>query len=168
MSDIVITDPSQLTDETLDQIVDRFQNHGATFKEIKGISDDELEAMYALAHGQLQNGRFEQAETMFRFLCLNDHLSHKYWLAMGICLKEQEKFEEAVNALGVAGLLNMEDPRAAFAAAECHVRLGNRTESVAALESAISFAGDKPEFAATRQRAEMMLKVLNQSNDQDS
>ena len=60
----------------------KFAN-GATLKEVRGITNDELEAVYSLGFGYYNTGKYEDAQKIFEFLVLFDHLNTKYWFALG-------------------------------------------------------------------------------------
>lgn len=160
-------DISQLNVDNIDEaqfqgLVDRFLTQGATFKQLKGFTEDEMEAVYSVAYNLFQNGKLDDAEKVFRFLCFFDHLSQKYWLGLGACRKALKNFAGAIDCFGLAGMLDLKDPRPAVQAAECHIQLGNRDEALSALNAAIGFGGENAKFAALVDRAKMMLKVLEQ------
>ncbi len=73
-----------ITEKQIEEIANRFLTQGATFKELKGISDEELEAIYAVGHNLFTTGRYEDAEDAFRLLCFLDHLNKKFWLGLGL------------------------------------------------------------------------------------
>ena len=151
----------EIDDAQLKGLVDRFLTQGATFKDIKGLSDQEMEAIYSVAYHLFQNGEIEKAESVFRFLCFFDHLEHKYWLGLGACRKALKKYAEAVDAFGLAGILDVSDPRPAMEAAECHIHLGRRTQAISALNAALQFGADRQEFSSLRQRAQLALDAVN-------
>jgi len=153
----------EIDDEQLQALVDRFLTQGETLKSIKGLSDPEMEAIYSVAYHMFQHGQFEKAESVFRFLCFFDHLEHKYWLGLGACRKAGKDFTGAIDAFGLAGLLDVNDPRPAMESAECHLQLGNRPQAISALNAALTFGADRPEFTALRERAQMVLQFATAS-----
>ena len=72
----------KITEEKIAAAAKSFAN-GATLKEVRGITNDELEAVYSLGFGYYTTGKFEEAQKLFEFLVLFDHLSTKYWFALG-------------------------------------------------------------------------------------
>ena len=48
---------------------------GSTLKQLKGVSNDELEAVYSLAFGYYRTVKFDEALKLFQFLVLFDHLN---------------------------------------------------------------------------------------------
>ena len=66
---------------------------GATLSDLKGVSRDTLEGVYAVAHRYYQNGQLEEAEAFFRFLCLYDFYNADYALGMGAVLHTASLFD---------------------------------------------------------------------------
>jgi type III secretion system low calcium response chaperone LcrH/SycD len=150
----------EITDEQMKSLLDLFMTKGGTFKELKGFTDGEMEAIYAVGYNLLQNGKSDEAEKVFRFLCFFDHLEKKYWLGLGLCRKAQKNFAGAVDAFGLAGILDVKDPRAPMHAAECHIALGNKEAALSGLYAASEFSGDQEKFKPIKDRAQAMSKVL--------
>ena len=154
------TDFANISDDQLQEVVQQFLNKGQTLRVLKGLSSEEMEAVYTVAYNYFQNGRYDEAEKMFRFLCFFDHLSQKYWLGLGACRKAKRDFARAIDAFGLAGILDLHDPRAAIQSAECHIQLGDRDKALSALRAIVEFTSEDSPHAAIRKRAELMLDVL--------
>ena len=71
-------DPAKIANDVKTLIEKR-----ATLKQMKGVTNDELEAVYSLAFGYYQTGKYEEAHKLFQFLVLFDHLNAKYWFGLG-------------------------------------------------------------------------------------
>ena len=106
---------------------------GKTVAEMRGMGPDEVEAIYSMGYTYYQVGRLEDAEKVFRFVCLMNHLSSKYWLALGAVLQAQRRYEEAVKVYATLLLSNAREPRACYRIAECKLALGDRAEAQEAL-----------------------------------
>lgn len=152
----------EISDEQMKALIDRFMTQGATFKELKGFSSEEMEAIYSVAYNLFQYGKHEDAEKVFRFLCFFDHLEKKFWLGLGATRKALGNHSGAIDAFGLAGILDVRDPRAPMQAAESHIALGNKVEAISGLTAAIEFAGDQDQYRAIKERAQAMLKVLEE------
>ena len=107
---------------------------GKTVAEMRGLSPDEVEAIYSLGYTYYQVGKLDEAEKVFRFVCFMDHLDGKYWLALGAVLQSKRQLDEAVKVYANILLMNMNEPRAYYRIAECKLALGNRDEAREALE----------------------------------
>jgi type III secretion system low calcium response chaperone LcrH/SycD len=151
-------DLPKITDRQIEEIANRFLTQGATFKELKGISDEELEAVYTVGHNLFTNAKYEEAENTFRLLCFLDHLSKKFWLGLGACRKARQDYLGAIDAFGLAGIMDLKDPRAALQSAECHILMGNPGAAVSAYNAVLKYSTDP----AARGRAELMLKTINE------
>ena len=150
-----------IDDAQLRTLVDRFMTQGATFKELKGFTDGEMEAIYSVAYSLFQHGKSEDAEKVFRFLCFFDHLEKKFWLGLGASRKALGLHAGAVDAFGMSAILDLGDPRPAMQAAECHVALGNRQEAIGALRAVLG--AREGEHGRLKDRARAMLEVLGEA-----
>ena len=68
---------AQVTEEDIKKAAQSFINDGATLKELKGISNAEMEAVYSLAFNYYRTGKFDDAAKLFNFLAFFDHLNAK-------------------------------------------------------------------------------------------
>lgn len=123
--------------EKKDQISDLLKDFaaGKTLGEMRGFTPDELEAVYSVGYTYYRTGRFEDAEKLFRFVCLFDHVTSKYWLALGAVLQAQRKFRDAIKPYGCAMLFDIKDPRPYFHLAECQLALGDFGEALLAIDT---------------------------------
>ena len=110
---------------------------GKTVGALAGFTPDDLEAVYSLGYASYQAGKFDEAEKVFRFVCLFDHLEKKYFFALGGALQAQRKFAEAVPVYASVMLRDVDDMQAYLRLAECQLALGERGEAVSALECAL-------------------------------
>lgn len=153
-----------VSDEDLARISIDLLENGKTIRELKGLSRDNLEAVYQVAYQTYTSGSYEQAYKIFRFLCFFDHLEFKYWLGLGSCRQMLGQYEEAIESYTFAMLLNSDDPRPPLYAADCHLALGNREAAISGLTAALEWSGDRPEYAEIRERATTLMELLSQTN----
>ena len=106
---------------------------GATMKQIRGISNEELEAVYSLGFGYYTTGKFEEAQKLFEFLVLFDHLSTKYWFALGAVQQARKDYQKAIASYGYSSFLDLENPKPQFHAAECYLALGDKDNAASAI-----------------------------------
>ena len=118
-----------------------------TIREAKGITDEEMNAVYAVAHNFYMTGRYDDAETVFKFLVTFDHLNPKYWIGLGAVRQVQKRFKQALEAYAnVVGNLDVENVKASYYAAECFLALGDKTNAKSAVEHVKHFADMKTEL----------------------
>ena len=106
---------------------------GATMKQLRGISNEELEAVYSLGFGYYTTGKFEEAQKLFEFLVLFDHLSTKYWFALGAVQQARKDYQKAIASYGYSSFLDLENPKPQFHAAECYLALGDKDNAASAI-----------------------------------
>ncbi len=122
-----------------------------------------MEVVYAAAYNYFQSGKYAEAEPIFAFLCFNDLFEKKFWLGLGACRQMLGQYDEAVQAYGMAAVLDVEDPDVHLHAADCLLAKGDLEGADSALSAASHWAGDNPTFAATRSRAETILDIMQQN-----
>jgi len=113
---------------------------GATLKEVKGISNEELESVYSLGFSYYRTGKFEDAQKLFEFLVLFDHLNTKYWFALGAVQQAQKQFQKAIASYGYSSFLDLENPKPQYHAAECFLALGDKTNAASAIMALEQYA----------------------------
>lgn len=154
-----------LSDQELEEFTKKFFNNAMTFGELRGMEPKDMAAIYSIGYGLYSNGQFENAEKVFKFLCFYDHLEKKNWMGLGATRQMLKKFEAATQAYGMAALLDPEDPKPPLHAADCFLALSRLNEAESALNGAITFAGDKPEYRDVAQRAQTLLSLLKNKKE---
>lgn len=150
----------QLDAETNDEtqsILDAFAA-GGTLSDACGLSPDNLEVVYSVARTCYNNGKYDDAVTMFRFLCFMDNTVQKYWMGLGAALQMLKSYEEAIRAYAYCTLLDVDDARPQLQAGFCLMQLGLNEEAVQALEGAL-LAPDATD--ATKLQARALLSKLD-------
>ena len=106
---------------------------GATLKKLKGVTNDELEAVYSLAYGYYQTGKYDEALKLFQFLVFFDHLNAKFWFGLGAVQQATKDYQNATISYGYCSFLKLDNPKPQFHAAECFLALGEKTKAASAL-----------------------------------
>ena len=123
----------KITEEQIAAAAKAFVKDGATLKEVRGITNDELEAVYSLGFGYYNTGKFDDAQKLFEFLVLFDHLNAKYWFALGAVQQAKKMFDKAVSSYGYSSFLDLENPKPQFHAAECLLAMGDKGNAASAI-----------------------------------
>lgn len=132
---------------------------GATLADLKGVSGDTLEGVYALAYRYYQNGQLDEAEAFFRFLCLYDFYNADYPLGMGAVLQLKKAYEKAIGMYAVAQALDLQDDRPMFHVGQCHLALGR----LAAARSCFESVAGRAQGTELGQRAAAYLDAIGRS-----
>ena len=120
-------------------------DEGLTIANTKGISREQLEAVYAVGLNYYNTGHTEEAKKIFGFLVLFDHLSAKYWMGMGATLQVMREFERAAKCYAMASFLDLNNPKPQYHAAECFLALKNKTDAESAIAMVETYADPKTE-----------------------
>jgi type III secretion system low calcium response chaperone LcrH/SycD len=147
-------------EKNLDAILDHFLTSGGVFKDAHAISDEEMEAIYSVAYNLYENGKYDDALQVFKFLCFFDHMEKKYWLGLGAVRQMLRQYDDAVNAYSMAAMLDIDDPAPASHAADCLLLAGKKEEAESALNFVLEFAPETEQGKPFRQRAESVLGLM--------
>ncbi|MBK8508178.1 MAG: SycD/LcrH family type III secretion system chaperone [Candidatus Competibacteraceae bacterium] len=147
------------TDE-LGKFVENYLASGMTLGEIRGLGRQDFEAIYSVGYSLYNQGKYADAESMFKFLCFYDHLEKKHWMGLGSSRQMCKDYEGAVQAYSFLALLDVANPYPPLHAGDCYLALGKLDEAESGFSAAIHWAGDKPEYKATRSRAEVLLQAV--------
>lgn len=109
---------------------------GVTVASLRGISPRRLEAYYALGYNAFRCGRLQDAQLLFSFILMNNHLDGRTHKALGLTFQAMRQFEQALKSYGAASLMAMTDPEPPVRIAECLLALGRIDEASGALDFA--------------------------------
>ena len=109
--------------------------NGEPLKAAKGISDEELNAVYSLAYSYYSTGRYEEALKLFKFLVLFDHLNQKFWMGLGAVQQVLKDYQSAVTSYGYCSFLKLDNPKPQLHAAECFLAMGDKRNAASSLEA---------------------------------
>ena len=149
--------------ETIENAAKAFME-GATIKELRGLTNDEMEAVYSLAFNFYRTGKFDDAEKLFNFLALFDHLNAKYWFGVGAVRQAKKNFAMAIQAYTYAAFLDIHDPKPQYHAAECYLAIGDKVHAASAINAIEEFADRNTERGRSYlAKAEEMKRLLGEA-----
>ena len=134
---------------------------GEPLKMMKGISDEELKAVYSLAYSYYVTGRYDEALKLFKFLVLFDHMSQKYWTGLGSVYQVLKRWDDAISAYAQAMVLDVTRPKPIYYAAVCYFAKGEKlhaASSVAAFD--LVCKGSDPETVKYRAKVEALRAAI--------
>jgi type III secretion system low calcium response chaperone LcrH/SycD len=149
-----------MLDEMAQLLLDGAQS-GAAIKDLKGVSDDMLEGVYAYAHRFYTDGRLDEAETFFRFLYLYDFYNGDYALGLAAVLQMKKQYAKAIDMYALAYALLKRDERPMLHVGQCHLALGKLAMARGCFETVL-LRSTNPDLAA---RAKVYLQALSPTDD---
>lgn len=156
----------EVSPEKMQTVMQDFLLNQKTFKDLKGITDNQMEAIYTTAYNFYSHGKFERAKEIFSALCQLDQYQPKYWIGLGAVRQMLKDYQPAIDAYGFATLMNPTDPKPAFYAANCFMKLNDTNSAIQALEAVLEISKDKTEFKDLRSQAENLLEGLHKKGPQ--
>lgn len=154
-----------ISSEQMQTLVHDFLSNQKTFKDLKGITDKEMEGIYATAYNFYTHGKLDRANEIFSALCQMDPYQSKYWMGLGATRQMEKKYEKAIEAYGLATLMDAKNPLPAFYAAHCFMKLENFDGAIKALEASILLSQDKKEHKDLHSQAEQLLEGLKKKSE---
>jgi len=149
--------------EALDKAINE---EGHILKDFAGVTDDEMEALYAVALQEFDAGKFQDAEDRFLLLCRLDHYSGRFWLGLGATRQMMKRYQDAINAYALAGVHDGENPVPGLRAAECYLAIGDFENALSGAKAAVHWSEGKPEHAALHDRAQALLESIKRQQRQ--
>ena len=138
-------------------------NDALTLRDLKGIEDAEVEALYASAYHYTQAGQLADALTLFKGLVALDHLDARFWLGLGCVQQRMGDVEAAVRSYATASLLDLHDPRPQLAAAQCYLKLNQGALAESALLALERFCPATDQGERYRAKARILKRCLKTS-----
>ena len=124
---------TEITKDTIAEAAEKFATGFATMRELKGITKAEMEAVYSVGFNMYRTGRYDDAEKIFRFLVLFDHLEPKYWMGVGAIQQVRKDYQGAIASYGYAPFLDLRNPKPQLHAAERFLAMGDKVNAASAL-----------------------------------
>lgn len=151
---------TQNRDRALAQEIVGVFARGGTLGDCLGRAEADYEAVYAAAHVQYRQGRYEEALKAFTFLVLNDHLEPRFLRAHAACLLALKRFDPAMQQYGLLMIHEPDDPRVSYHFAECLIGLGRIDEAGQMLEAVIEMCANDPRHERLKTRAVAVHQLL--------
>jgi len=122
----------QLLKETLGEISARIKKDEPLTHE---LSNKDLETLYSRAYSLYQSGDYAKSKVVFHQLTAAKPLKQTYWLGLGACFQLEKNYEQALQAWGMASILDGHDPTPHFHAAQCCFALDDTEQGWNALKA---------------------------------
>lgn len=143
---------------------------GAVLSDVRGYTDDEMEAVYHFAHNAYRQRKYTEAAHLFQFLVQNNHTESRFWMGLAASYHLSGSHEQAVTAYGMAAVLDATNPRPALHAGECYLAMKDPRNARKAFE-AVDFICGLPGARAhetLRKRAAALLAAVDRSDPNDA
>lgn len=130
---------------------------GTSLHTLKGVSEQQMGTLYAYAYRFYEQGKLEEAERLFHFLCIYDFHNPDYWCGNAAVHQLQGRFQKAIDLYAMAFAIRSSDYRPMFYSGQCNLALGKPGKARLCFEYAVASLDDP----ALRAQAQAYLDVLS-------
>lgn len=152
------------SDEQLDayaeSLLDAIQN-GATLKDVYAVPNDTMQDVYKLAYDFYHHGKLDDAESLFRFLCIYDFYNPEYAMGLAAVYQLKKNYAKAIEFYALAYSLSKEDYRPMFYAGQCNLMLRQGVQARKCFDIVISRCKDE----LLSEKAKAYISALNKINN---
>ncbi len=152
--------PASLDVRTAEGLADAMVHHGVTLAHMRGMSPDELEAVYSVTLEELEAGELDEAFEHASLLVTHDPWDRRYHLALAHCLQQQGLHDAAARFYAQALALDATDPLATYRIGECLLAMNERVDAREAFVAAVQLSWLDVAHAAVREAAQRRLDDL--------
>ena len=97
---------------------------GAPLKDVQGISDEHMGDLYAFAYQFYEQGRLDDAEKFFHFLCIYDFYNSHYWMGLAAGHQLKHNHQKAIDLYAIAFAQGKNEYRPMLYTGQCQLALG--------------------------------------------
>ncbi|EXU76555.1 type III secretion system translocator chaperone SicA [Erwinia mallotivora] len=155
---------SSIRDDEVDHyaagLLEAIQN-GATLKDLHGVSQETMHDVYRLAYDFYNHGKLNDAESLFRFLCIYDFYNPEYAMGLAAVYQLKKNYNKAIDFYALAYSLSEEDYRPVFYAGQCNLMLRRSVQAKKCFETVIGKCKDP----TINTKAEAYLSALDEIKD---
>ena len=150
----------EITEHDLSHGLEVIKN-GGTLSMLQGISTDDLEAIYSVAHSFYGQGDYDKAQKLFCYLCLYQHMDKRFWKGLAACYQMQKNYKKAAESYAYMALLDIDDPEPSFHASYCFIEMKDFDAARTSLDAAIHQAKGRKKYQSLLTQAQQMLHHIS-------
>lgn len=143
----------------LEFMIHGFMNGLITLQELEGISEEEMETIYALGYNFFTYGKYDAAKDIFTGLTAYAPYTAHYWRALGAVNQQLKDYPEAIAAYDMAVANDETDVVSYVYRGESQILSGNVPAGLQDLETVVQIGGNYPEYTPWVQRSNLLLKI---------
>ena len=129
---------------------------GASLKDLHGVSTEQMDSLYAFAYEFYEQGRLDDAEKFFHFLCIYDFYNAQYWMGLAAVHQLKQNYQKAVDLYAVAFAQGKHDYRPMLYTGQCQLALGKAGKAKVCFEYVI----ERVQEPGMREQAQAYLNAL--------
>lgn len=143
----------------LEFMIHGFMNGLITLQELEGISDEEMETIYALGYNFFTYGKYDAAKDIFTGLTAYAPYTSHYWRALGAVNQQLKDYGEAIAAYDMAIANDETDVVSYVYRGESNILSSNVEAGLHDLEKVLQVGPSHPEYQAWVHRSELLISL---------
>lgn len=151
------------TAKYLEFMIHNYMNGLITLLELEGISDSDMETIYALGYNFFTCGKYAAAKDIFVGLTAYAPYTTHYWRALGAVNQQMKNYAEAIAAYDMAVANDETDVVSYHYRGESQILSGNVEAGLRDLEEVVKIGARYPKWEAWVKRAKLLLRLHKQS-----
>lgn len=125
------------------------------------LSQADTDAIYALAHQMVVQGRYETAYGYFSLLTLYKPTNVSYLKGLALCYRMLERYDEALNVYAFLATIDAQEVDHSIAIVECLLLKRELDEARATMALILQFCAENPVPAKTSARVQALHELLD-------
>lgn len=131
--------------------------NGESLQELNDIPQETMDSLYHCAYNLYHQHKLEEAETLFRYLCLLKARNKSYLMGLAAVHQLKKKYHRAIDIYSAAHTVAGDDFRPMFQAGYCHLIIKNHVKARYCFDLVISSSHD----SELRKNAQKYLDILD-------
>ncbi|WP_350262615.1 SycD/LcrH family type III secretion system chaperone (plasmid) [Pantoea sp. BJ2] len=115
---------------------------GVMLKDIEGVSNESMEEMYACAYHFYRENKLDEAENLFKMLCMYDLNNADYVIGLGAVHQIKKNYQRACDFYALAHVMAVNDLHPMFYGGQCNLLMGNTAKALQCFDMVISNSQD--------------------------
>ncbi|MBN3264714.1 type III secretion system translocator chaperone SicA [Pectobacterium brasiliense] len=146
-------------------IIDAIQS-GSTLKDVHNVSHETMNDIYKLAYDFYHHGKLNDAESLFRFLCIYDFYNPEYAMGLAAVYQLKGNYPKAIDFYALSYTLSENDYRPMFYAGQCNLMMRYSIQAKKCFEIVIDRCNDP----ILNEKSQNYLLALNEmsNNEEES
>jgi type III secretion system low calcium response chaperone LcrH/SycD len=152
--------------QTTMKISKKIMNGESSLQAELGLTDTQLEAVYAIGFNYYRNRKNEEARRIFSFLTMINPLEYKFHFGLAAACQVQKFFDMAALHYLHSSIIDPSRPEPCYHLAECLVSLDDSEGAIENLQKAIERCGSDEAGQRIRNRSLVFLESLGKPSAQ--
>lgn len=136
-----------------------FMNGLITLQELEGISDEEMETIYALGYNFFTYGKYDAAKDIFVGLTAYAPYTAHFWRALGAVNQQLKEYGEAIASYDMAIANDERDAVSYVYRGESHILSGNIDAGLRDLDHVMQIGQTQMELSPWVQRSQLLISL---------